>query len=65
MPPANREQLDREKVIACVKNVDGLSYKGEPLVDVEDIVTRFPWIYEQITAGIADRANFMIGLLPK
>ncbi len=61
MPPEQREELDRQKVIACTKSIDGLMYKGVPLTDIDDIFTRFPWIYEQVTQGIMDRGNFIKG----
>jgi hypothetical protein len=61
MPPEQREELDRKKVIACTKSIDGLTYKGTPLTDPEDIFTRFPWIFEQVTQGIMDRGNFIKG----
>lgn len=61
MPPEQREGLDRQKVIACTKSIDGLTYKGTPLTDPEDIFTRFPWIFEQVTQGIMDRGNFIKG----
>lgn len=53
--------LDKKKVIACTKSIDGLMYKGAPLTDVEDIFERFPWIHEQVVAGIMERANFIKG----
>lgn len=65
MPPEDRERLDRRKVIACTKNIDGLEYKGQALTDIEDIYTRFPWMYEQVVAAITDRANFIKGSLQK
>lgn len=65
MPPEDRERLDKQKVIACTKSINGLSYKGEPLSDVTDIFNRFPWIYEQVVQGIMDRANFIKASLPK
>jgi hypothetical protein len=61
MPPEQREELDRRKIIACTKSVDGLLYKGAPLTDPEDIYTRFPWIYEQVVQAIMDRGNFIKG----
>jgi len=65
MPPEDRERLDKQKVIACTKSIDGFGYKGEPLSDVADIFGRFPWIYEQVVQGIMDRANFIKASLPK
>jgi hypothetical protein len=61
MPPEQREELDKRKVIACTKSIDGLSYKGQSLTDAEDIFNRFPWIFEQVTQGIMDRGNFIKG----
>jgi hypothetical protein len=61
MPPEDRERLDKAKVVACTKSIDGLTYKGAPLTDVEDIFNRFPWVHEQVTQGIMDRANFIKG----
>lgn len=61
MPPEDRERLDKNKIIACTKSIAGLSSKGEPLTDVAEIFARFPWIYEQVTQGIHERANFIKG----
>jgi hypothetical protein len=61
MPAEMREALDRTKIVACVKSITGLSYHGEPITDIEDIFTKFPWIQEQISQGIVDRANFIKG----
>lgn len=65
MPPEQREALDKAKVIACTKSIDGLVYKGAPLTDPEDVFNRFPWIYEQVVTGLMDRANFIKGSSPK
>ena len=65
MPPEDRAAMDMAKVVACTKSIDGLLFNGAPLTDAEDVYTRFPWIYEQAQAGIAERANFMKGSLPK
>ena len=61
MPPEDREKLDKTKIVACTKSITGLSYKGEPLTDVADIFARFPWIQEQVTQGVMERANFIKG----
>jgi len=61
MPPEERERLDRNKIIACTKAIDGLEYKGAPLTDAEEIYTRYPWIYEQVVQAVMDRGNFIKG----
>lgn len=61
MPPEDREKLDKAKVIACVKSIDGLAYKGEPLTDAAATFAQFPWIYEQCVAFVMDRAGFLKG----
>jgi hypothetical protein len=61
MPPEMREALDRAKIVACTKSIAGLSYKGEALTDVQDIFNRFPWVQEQVTQGVIERANFIKG----
>ncbi len=61
MPPEMREELDKTKVVACVKSIDGLAYKGKPMTDPAEVFTAFPWIHEQVVAGIMDRANFIKG----
>lgn len=61
MPPEERERLDRNKIIACTKSIDGLEYKGAPLTDAEEIYTRYPWIYEQVVQAVMDRGNFIKG----
>lgn len=61
MPPEEFEKLDKNKVIACVKDITGLAYKGQELKDPSEVFSRFPWIYEQVVAGIMDRANFIKG----
>lgn len=61
MPPEDFERLDRAKVIACTKSINGLSYKGQPLTDPQELFNRFPWAFEQVVAGIMDRANFIKG----
>lgn len=62
MSPEQREQLDTEKLVACVKSIDGLVYKGQPFTDVAEIFRLFPWIQEQTMAGVMERANFIKGL---
>lgn len=61
IPPEDFEKLDKAKVIACTKSIKGLSYKGQPLTDPQELFTRFPWALEQVVAGIMDRANFIKG----
>lgn len=65
MPPDQREALDKAKIVACTKAINNLSYKGQPVTDPEDAFTRFPWIYEQATSGIHERALFIKGSSPK
>lgn len=61
--PEYEEQLELEKVTACTKSIDGLSEGANPLTNVADILARptLKFIYEQITAGIMDRAGFIKG----
>ena len=61
MAPEEFERLDKAKVVACVKEIKGLSYKGQELKDTAEVFTRFPWIHEQVVQGIMDRANFIKG----
>lgn len=61
MPPDEFERLDKGKVIACVKEINGLAYKGKPLTDPADVFDKFPWIFEQVVQGIMDRGNFIKG----
>ena len=61
IPPEDFDRLDRAKVVACTKSINGLSYKGQPLTDPQELFTRFPWALEQVVAGIMDRANFIKG----
>ncbi len=65
MPPEDRERLDKTKLVACTKSIDGLAYKGEDLTDVEEIFNRFPWVQEQVTQGVMERANFIKGSATK
>lgn len=59
MPPEERERMDKNKVVACVKSVDGLVFDGQPVSagDALDI----PWIFEQVTAAMFDRSLFIKG----
>ena len=61
IPNEEYARLDKAKVIACTKSIDGLTYKGEPFTDVAEIFDRFPWIHEQTVAGILDRSGFLKG----
>ena len=61
IPPEDFDRLDRAKVVACTKSINGLSSKGQPLTDPQELFTRFPWALEQVVAGIMDRANFIKG----
>lgn len=61
MPPEQREALEKTKIVACTKSINNLSYKGQPVTDPADAFDRFPWIYEQTSAGIHERANFIKG----
>lgn len=60
MPSADREAMDRRKIINCVASVDGLLKDKKPWTDVAEIL-KTDWIYEQVCAAIVDRANFMKG----
>lgn len=64
MPPEHREALDKSKIVACTKSIDGLNYKGQPITDAKDVYDRFPWVYEQAVQGIMERANFIKGSSP-
>jgi hypothetical protein len=59
MPPEEREKLDRTKVVACVKSINGLAYKGKVLTDAAEVFEMFPWIFEQTIQGIMERQNFI------
>lgn len=61
MPPEEFERLEKGKVIACVKEIVGLAYKGSALTDPADVFDKFPWIFEQVVQGIMDRGNFIKG----
>lgn len=59
IPNEDYARLDKLKVIACTKSIDGLTSKGQPFTDVSEIFDRFPWIHEQVVAGILDRGLFL------
>lgn len=61
MPPEDFERLDKQKVVACVKEIKGLAYKGQPMTDAAEVFTKFPWVHEQVVQGIMDRGNFIKG----
>jgi hypothetical protein len=61
MPPEEFERLDKLKVIACTKSINGLAYKGQPLSDPSQVYEKFPFVFEQVVSGIMDRANFIKG----
>lgn len=61
IPPEDYERLEKNKVIACTKEIKGLSYKGQPLTDPQELFTRFPWALEQVVQGMMDRSNFIKG----
>lgn len=63
MPAEQREQMDKAKIVACTKAVNGLVYKGEAITDAERAygLAGFGWIFEQVTAGVLERSNFMKG----
>lgn len=67
MPPEQREALDKSKVIACTKAINGLMYKGKEITSPEEAynLPKYGWIYEQVTAGLMERANFIKGSSPK
>lgn len=65
MPPEDREKLDKAKVVACVKSIDGLAYKGKALTDAGEVFAQFPWIYEQCVSFVMDRAGFLKGSAKK
>ena len=65
MPPEDRERLDKAKVVACTKAIDGLSNNGTVLIDASDVFDRFPWIHEQVVSAVMDRSNFIKGLSVK
>lgn len=63
MPPEMREALDKAKVIACVKAINGLVYKGKQITKAAEAfdLPRYGWIQEQVTQGLMERANFIKG----
>lgn len=61
LPPEDFERMEKAKLIACVKEIKGLAYKGQPLTDAKELFDRFPWALEQVSVGIMDRANFIKG----
>lgn len=65
MPPEMRASVLKAKLVACTTSITGLASKGQPFTDVDQIFTRFPWIMDQVAAGIMDRANFMKGSAAK
>lgn len=61
MPAEMREKLSLERTVACVVSIDGLTENGEPVIDAKALFLKFPWIREQVEAGIVERANFING----
>ena len=59
MPSEEQEKLDFDKVVSCVKSINGLVLKGKPISDVAEILTLVPAFREQIQAEITDRGNFI------
>lgn len=60
MPPEQREEMDRQKVINCVKSVNNLGMNGKAITDAEEALSH-EWIYEQVTAAMFDRSLFIKG----
>lgn len=61
IPNKEYARLDKMKVIACVKSIDGLTSGGQPFTDVAAIFDRFQWIHEQTVAGLVNRTLFIKG----
>jgi len=63
MPAEQRETMDKAKIIACTKSVNGLVYKGEVITDAERAynLPKYGWIFEQVVAGLMERSNFIKG----
>lgn len=61
MPSEMRDELALERLVACVESIDGLTENGEPLTDAARLFTKYPWIREQVEAGVTERANFIKG----
>ena len=59
MPPEQREAMDKRKAVACIKSVNGLVNDGVPVT--AEAAMDVPWIFEQVTAAIFDRALFIKG----
>lgn len=55
------ERYERERNISCIKAINGLYFKGEPVTDPQDACDRFGWVYTQACAAIDDQGNFIKG----
>lgn len=61
MPAEMRDELALDRLVACVESIDGLTENGEPFTDAARLFTKYPWVREQVEAGVAERANFIKG----
>ena len=61
IPNEDYARLDKAKVVACTKSIDGLTYNGAPLTDVAEIFERFPCFHEQVVQAMLDRSGFLKG----
>lgn len=59
MPAEDRERMDKAKVVACIKSIDGLERNGQPVSPAEAMDVA--WIFEQVTAAMFDRSLFIKG----
>lgn len=57
------EQLEMDKISACVSSVEGLEVNGSPVTkeNVKEVFSSYRWIYDQVSEAIVDRRNFMKG----
>lgn len=56
------QAFGRKLVASLVTDVDGITENGEPVKadaeQLEKLFESYPWIYDQLDAFIADKANF-------
>lgn len=69
IPSAVQETQRRKLVAHCIVGFDNIVLDGQELPyspeNALKLVTRFPWIYEQVDAFAAQRANFLKASSPK